>query len=409
MKWFDFEDPTFISWVSMILGMLSIITGVLFTILVYQWSRKDGKSSEDMQRLLVESEYYNRISRLEDMIAHISSSSQVERVSREVTSIKKSSNYKSIIEGFNEDMNSIRKTYFSSPFAPIPESSPVSIEEFNLITSTVHARFLGKERHVNELIDVFSKIDKLAKYNNINDWNYGYKLANILIDPVIKITPRGHMQYEDIFIKFPYLISTVLDSEGFPKDHKFDAFRFNILTGLFLACHQLEKDKGKLRIYSPGILLSLADNLRKSDPDLLRIASWKQEDRDIVGSTASEEITTLGALFIYTVGAVVKNRNKHDTQQEHCAMRIIQYTKAVMHGVYDNANKYRDSGVNRYYNLGWGHLDSWVFDGMKNIDENEPDSWSECRDGIEEELDNIGSGWRNPKNNNGRNVGDKLC
>lgn len=90
-------------------------------------------------------------------------------------------------------------------------------------------------------------------------------------------------------------------------------------------------------------------------------------------------------------------------------MRIIQYTKAVMHGVYDNANKYRDSGVNRYYNLGWGHLDSWVFDGMKNIDENEPDSWSECRDGIEEELDNIGSGWRNPKNNNGRNVGDKLC
>lgn len=144
MKWLDFEDPTFISWVSMILGILSIITGVLFTILVYQWSRKDGKSSENMQRLLVESEYYNRISRLEGMIAHMSSSSQLELVSREVASIKKSSDYKSIIEGFNEDMNSIRKTYFSSPFVPIPESSPVSIEEFNLITSTVRARFLGK-------------------------------------------------------------------------------------------------------------------------------------------------------------------------------------------------------------------------------------------------------------------------
>ena len=70
-------------------------------------------------------------------------------------------------------------------------------------------------------------------------------------------------------------------------------------------------------------------------------------------------------------------------------MRIIQYMKAVMHGVYDNANQYSD--------LGWGYLDSSVFDGMKNINENEPNSWSECRDGIEEELDNIGSGWRNPK------------
>ena len=229
----------------------------------------------------------------------------------------------------------------------------------------------------------------MAKYNNINDWNYGYKLANILIDPVTKITPRGHMQYKDIFIKFPYLISAVLYSEGFPKDHKFDAFRFNILTGLFLACYKLEKDEGKLRIYSPEILKSLANNLHGSDSDLLRIAFWNQEDRDIVGSIASEEITTLGALFIYTVGAVVKNRNKHDMQQEHCAMRIIQYMKFVMHGVYDNANQY--SG------LGWGYLDSSVFDGIKNIDENEPDSWSECRDGIEEELDNIGSGWRNPK------------
>ena len=364
------------------LSVLSIFTGIIVTILVYRWSRKDGKSSEDMQRLLVESEYYNRISRLESMIAHMSSSSQVERVSREMNSIKKSSDYKSIINEFNKDMDSIRKTYFSSPFAPIPEDSAVvSIEEFNLITSTVHARFLDKEQHVNELIDVFSKIDKLAKYNNINNWGYGYKLAKVLTDPMTKFGTVGPDQYKDIFIKFPYLISAVLDSEGFPKDHKFDAFRFNILTGLFLACYQLEKDKGKLRIYSPGILLSLADNLRKSDPDLLRIASWKQKYRDI---------TTLGALFIYTVGAVVKNRNKHDTQQEHCAMRIIQYTKAVMHGVYDNANKYR--------NLGWGRLDSWVFDGMKNIDENEPDSWSECRDGIEEELDNIGSGWRNPKN-----------
>lgn len=409
MKWFDFEDPTFISWVSMMLSVLSIFTGIIVTILVYRWSRKDGKSSEDMQRLLVESEYYNRISRLESMIAHMSSSSQVERMSREMNSIKNSSDYKSIINEFNKDMDSIRKTYFSSPFVPIPESSPVSIEEFNLITSTVHARFLGKERHVNELIDVFSKIDKLAKYNNINNWGYGYKLAKVLIDPMTKFSPRGPDQYKDIFIKFPYLISAVLDSEGFPKDHKFDAFRFNILTGLFLACHQLEKYEGKLRIYSPEILKSLANNLHGSDPDLLRIASWKQEDRYIVGSIASENITTLGALFIYTVGAVVKNRIKHDTQQEHCAMRIIQYMKAVMHGVYDNANKYRNSGVNKYYNLGWGYLDSSVFDGMKNIDENEPDSWSECRDGIEEELDNIGSGWRNPKNNNGRNVGDKLC
>ena len=387
MKWLDFEDPTFISWVSMILGILSIITGVLFTILVYQWSRKDGKSSEDMQRLLVESEYYNRISRLEGMIAHMSSSSQLERVSREVASIKKSSDYKSIIKGFNEDMNSIRKTYFSSSFVPIPESSPVSIEEFNLITSTVRARFLGKKRHVNELIDVFSKIDKLAKYNNINDWNYGYKLANILIDPMIKITPRGYMQYEDIFIKFPYLISGVLDSEGFPKDHEFDAFRFNILAGLFRACCQLE-DKGKLRSYSPGILCSLAQNLHGSGSDLLRIGSWKQEDYEY---KASDKITALGAWFIYTVGAVIKNSDKHDSQQEHCSMRVIKYMKAVMHGVYDNAKKVNALGFNE---LGWGVDVPRVSNGIKDISENKPDSWSEYGEGIEEELDNIGSGWR---------------
>lgn len=390
MKWFDFEDPTFISWVSMILGILSIVTGIVVTILVYRWSRRDGKSSEDMQRLLVESEYYNRISRLESMIVNMSSSSQVERVSREMNSIKLSKNYRSIIDGFNEDMDSIRKTYFSSPFAPVPGSSAVSIEEFNLITSTVHARFLDRQQHVNELIDVFSKVDNLAKYNNINPSNYKSELAKVLIDPMTKITPRGYMQYEDIFIKFPYLISAVLDSEGFPKGHEFDAFRFNILAGLFRACCQLEY-KGKLRSYSSGILCSLAQNLHGSGSDLLRIGSWKQEDYEY---KASDKITALGAWFIYTVGAVIKNSDKHDRQQEHCSMRVIKYMKPVMHGVYDNAKKVNALGFN---DLGWGVDVPRVSNGIKDISENKPDLWSEYGEGIEEELDNIGSGWRNPK------------
>ena len=65
--------------------------------------------------------------------------------------------------------------------------------------------------------------------------------------------------------------------------------------------------------------------------------------------------------------------------------------KAVMHGVYDNAKKVNALGFNE---LGWGVDAPRVSNGIKDISENKPDLWSEYGEGIEEELDNIGSGWR---------------
>ena len=44
--------------------------------------------------------------------------------------------------------------------------------------------------------------------------------------------------------------------------------------------------------------------------------------------------------------------------------------------------------------LGWGVDAPRVSNGIKDISENKPDLWSEYGEGIEEELDNIGSGWR---------------